>query len=206
MVLADFVRLPRNAQVLDLGSGCGTLGLLLCAKDPNCAVWGVELSPQAHEAALDNIGRNDLNGRLFSICADLRAMPEQIASRQFHCVISNPPYFSGGKASSKTPMARQDDHCTLPDLFTAASRQLRYGGDFFLVHKPDRLAELIHQSCSAGLEPKVLTLVRHKPGAAPGMILMQCRKGGKPGLKLGELTLFHADGTPTEDYRRIYHL
>ena len=59
-VLADFVRLPRNAKVLDLGAGCGTLGVMLCAKDANCHVTGVELDPAAHAAALANIARNRL--------------------------------------------------------------------------------------------------------------------------------------------------
>jgi len=206
MVLADFVRLPKNSRVLDLGSGCGTLGLLLCAKDPSCSVLGAELSMDAHLAAEENIRRNGLGGRLFSVCTDLRAMPDEIPRGQFHCVVSNPPYFSGGKRSSKTPMARQDDFCSMAELFAAAEKYLRYGGDFFLVHKPERLAELMVCACGAGLEPKILSLVRHRPGSEPGMILLQCRKGGKPGLRLEELTLFHADGTPTEDYRRIYHL
>lgn len=206
MVLADFVRLPKNARVLDLGSGCGTLGMLLCAGDPGCRVWGVELSENAHRAALENIARNGLQDRLFSVCSDLRSMPEEIPAGQFHCVLSNPPYFSGGKPSTRTPAARQDDSCSLPELFASAAKHLRYGGDFFLVHKPERLAELMVCGCGAGLEPKVLTLVRHKPGSTPGMILLQCRKGGKPGLRLEELVLFSADGAPTGDYRRIYHL
>ena len=206
MVLADFVRLPKNARVLDLGSGCGTLGLLLCAKDHHCSVLGVELTEQAHRAAEDNIARNGLEDRLFSICADLRAMPEEIPAGQFHCAVSNPPYFSGGKRSTKTPIARQDDFCSTKELFSAAAKYLRYGGDFFLVHKPDRLAELMVCACGSGLEPKRLSLVRHRPGSDPGMILLQCRKGGKPGLRLEELTLYHADGAPTGDYRRIYHL
>ena len=206
MVLADFVRLPKNARVLDLGSGCGTLGLMLCARDPGCRVWGVELSEAAHAAALGNIARNDLTDRLFSICADLRSIPDVLPKEPFHCVISNPPYFSGGKPSTKTPVARQDDFCAPAELFTCAAKHLRYGGDFFLVHKLHRLSELMVCACSVGLEPKVLRLVRHKPDAEPGMILLQCRKGGKPGLRLEEVTLFSDQGSPTEDYRRIYHL
>ena len=66
MLLAHFARLPRNAQVLDLGSGCGTLGLLLCAKDESCTVTGLEISEKAHEAALENISRNGLSFRLKS--------------------------------------------------------------------------------------------------------------------------------------------
>ena len=206
MVLADFVRLPRNAQVLDLGSGCGTLGLLLCARDSGCTVTGIELTQQAHLAALDNIRRNGLDSRLYSLCADLRTMPEEIRAGSFHCCVSNPPYFSGGEASRKTPLARRDDCCSVQELFTAAARALRFGGDFFLVHKPDRLASLCHHACSAGLEPKVLRFVRHRPESEPGMILLQCRKGAKPGLRFENLTLYHSDGSPTEDHRRIYHI
>ena len=204
MVLADFVRLRRSARVLDLGSGCGTLGLLLCASDPGCTVTGLELDENAHAQALKNIRANALEPRLISICADLRAMPEEIRRQSFDCCVSNPPYFTGGAPSRKTPLARQDAACSLPELFAAADYALRYGGDFFLIHKPEKLASICMEAGRAGLEPKVLRLVRHDPGAVPSLIALQCRKGGKPGLRLEEITLFHADGSPTEDYRRIY--
>jgi tRNA1(Val) A37 N6-methylase TrmN6 len=204
MVLQDFVKLPKNANVLDLGSGCGTLGLLLCARDPNCTVTGVELDSAAHAAALDNIARNGLASRLFSICTDLRAMPWKPGS--FDVCVSNPPYFSGGARHSKNPVARQEDTCTPKELFAAASNALRWGGDFFLCHKPERLAELCCESSLAGLEPKRLRLVRHRPGAPISLILLSCRRGGKPGLQIDELCLFHDDRTPTADYKRIYNL
>ena len=204
MVLADFVRLPRNASVLDLGSGCGTLGLLLCARDRSCTITGIELQEAAHAAAVENIARNDLEGRLSSICRDLRDMP--VAPGSFQVCVSNPPYFSGGAAHSKNPTARQEDTCTPKDLFAAASRALRWGGDFFLVHKPERLAQLCFEASSHGLEPKRLRLVRHRPDAPVSLILLSCRKGGKPGLQWEELTLFTSDGEATEDYKRIYNL
>ena len=204
MVLQDFVKLPKNAKVLDLGSGCGTLGLLLCARDPNCTVTGIELDSDAHAAALNNIARNGLDPRLFSICADLRTMPWKPGS--FDVCVSNPPYFSGGARHSKNPVARQEDTCTPKELFAAASNALRWGGDFFLCHKPERLAELCCESSLAGLEPKRLRLVRHRPGAPISLILLSCRRGGKPGLQIDELCLFHDDGTPTADYKRIYNL
>lgn len=204
MVLSDFVKLPKNAAVLDLGSGCGTLGLLLCARDPGCTVTGIELDSSAHAAALGNIERNGLDGRLFSICADLRSMPFETGTYQV-CV-SNPPYFGSGGRHSRNALARQEDTCPPRALFEAASRALRFGGDFFLVHKPERLAELCAEAAAVNLEPKRLRLVRHRPGAAVSLILLSCRKGGKPGLIWEELTLFHSDGTPTDDYRRIYHI
>ena len=64
LVLAHFVRLPKNAKILDLGAGCGTLGLMLCARDPGCHVTGVEIDPAAHAAALENIARTTLQNLL----------------------------------------------------------------------------------------------------------------------------------------------
>ncbi|MBQ7415882.1 MAG: methyltransferase [Oscillospiraceae bacterium] len=206
ILLADFVRLCAHAKVLDLGSGCGTLGVLLCAKDETCAVTGIELDEKAHLAALENIRRNALDDRMTSICADLRAVNASLDPGAFHCCVSNPPYFSGGPASASTPLARKEDTCTPAELFAAAARALRYGGDFFLVHKTERLAQLCACAAASGLEPKRLRLVRHKEGGSVSLILLSCRKGGKPGLVWEEVSLHHVDGSPTDYYKELYHL
>ena len=204
MVLADFGKLPKNASVLDLGSGCATLGLLLCARDPGCTVTGIELCENAHAAAVENIRRNRLGERLHSICGDLRRIP--IAPGSWRGCVSNPPYFSGGERHSRNPDARREDTCPPDALFAAAAKALCFGGDFFLVHKPEKLAQLCYEAAAHGLEPKRLRLVRHRPDAPVSLILLSCRKGGKPGLQLEDLNLFHSDGTPTADYKRIYNL
>ena len=202
MLLSAFVRLPRNSRVLDLGSGCGTLGVLLCAKDPTCCVTGIELMEDAHAAAEHNIQRNDLYDRLSSICGDLR----HFDGRNFSCCVSNPPYFSGGPESKRNPTARREDHCRPEELFATASKALKYGGDFFLVHKPERLAQLIGCGAKVGLEAKRLQLVRHKECGEISLILLQFRKGGKPGLIIEEAALFDNENNPTDFYKSVYHL
>ena len=202
MLLADFVKLPRNAKVLDLGSGCGTLGILLCARDAGCAVTGIELTEDAHEAAQENIRRNGLEARMRSIQADLR----EYAGGLYDCCVSNPPYFSGGPASKQNPLARREDYCSPEDLLAAAAKALKYGGDFFLVHKPERLAQLIACGAKAQLEAKRLRLVRHREGSEISLILLSFRKGGKPGLILEEATLFDKENNPTDFYKAVYHL
>lgn len=206
MVLSHFVKLPKNANVLDLGSGCGTLGLLLCSKEEHCSVTGLELAETAHLAAVENIRRNNLETRMESICADLRSVSERFSPGSFSCCVSNPPYFSGGPASKTTPLARREDTCSPSDLFRAASYALKYGGDLFLVHKPERLAELIARASECNLEAKRLCLVRHKENSPVSLILLQFRKGAKPGLIWEETALHHADGSPTPRYREIYHI
>ena len=206
MVLADFVRLSKDARVLDLGSGCGTLGVLLCASDPGCQVTGIELCESAHQAALENIAANRLHARLGSICGDLRTVSRELEAGSFHCCVSNPPYFSAGAQSKDHPTARRADLCSTEELFRAAARALRYGGDFFLVHRPEKLAELCACGAKHGLEAKRLRLVRHKENGPVALILLQLRKGGKPGLAWEEEALHHADGTLTDYYKQVYHL
>ena len=206
MVLAHFIKLPKSAKVLDLGSGCGTLGLLLCAKDPGCAVTGYELTELSNRAAVENIRRNRLETRMESICADLRQIPDTVPQGSFSLCVSNPPYFSGGPVSAKTPLARREDGCTLFDLLKSAAWALKYGGDFYLVHRPERLGEIIALAAPLHLEAKRLALLRHREGTSPNLILLQLRKGGKPGLKWEEITLNDKNGIPTPEYRTIYHI
>ena len=206
MVLAHFVNLPKNARVLDLGSGCGTLGLLLCARDAHCKVTGIELDTSAHLCARENILRNGVDSRIESICADLRQLPRQIAPGSFSLCISNPPYFSSGPASREMPLARREDFCDLQELMRSAAWALKYGGDFYLVHRPERLGDIIARAAEAGMEAKRLLLVRHRPESPISIIALQLRKGGKPGLKIQEDCLFSEADTPTAFYKSVYHL
>ncbi len=201
MVLADFVRLPARARVLDLGSGCGTLGVLLCATHPHCRVTGLEIDPTAHAAALENIRRNGLEGRLEARLQDLRAGTEG----GYDACVSNPPYFSGGPGGAART-ARREDLCTLAQLLDAAAGALKFGGDLFLVHRPERLGEIFALGSARGLEPKRLCPVHHRSGGPVALVLVQLRKGAKPGLQWQELCLHTADGSPTDDHKRIYHM
>ena len=203
-VLAHFVRLPKNAKVLDLGAGCGTLGLMLCAKNDRCTVTGVEIDPAAHAAAEENIIRNNLQSRMNSLCADLRQfVPEHGA---YQVCVSNPPYFSGGFSSTTHPVARQDNTCPPEVLFAAAGRALKYGGDFFLVHKPEKLAQLITCAAPNGLEAKRLRLVRHRPEGPVALILLHFKKGGKPGLVWDEQCLYTSEGAQTPYFKEVYRI
>lgn len=206
MVLAHFSKLPRQARVLDLGSGCGTLGLLLCSRNETCHVTGMELTREAHDTALENIRRNRLDSRMESLCADLRSVSDRFSPGQFSCCVSNPPYFSGGPASQSHPLARREDCCNPEDLFKAAAWALKYGGDLYLVHKPERLAGLIAKAAPYKLEAKRLLLLRHRENGPVTLIFLQFRKGANSGLLMEEQSLFTADNQPTSYYKEVYHL
>ena len=205
IALSGFVKLPRQAKVLDLGSGCGTLGMLLCAKDNACQVTGVELDENAHLTALENARSNGIESRLSSICADLRTLHTFITPGSFQVCVSNPPYFSAGQESANSN-ARHQLSCSSDDLFAAAAWSVQYGGDFFLVHKPEQLAELCACAVNHKLQPKRLLLLRHKPADPISLVLLQCRKGGKPGLSIEEAYLQESNGDHSDYYRKLYHI
>lgn len=206
IALARFAYLPRQANVLDLGAGCGTLGLLLCANDPACHITGIEISRDAHAMAEKNAQANNISHRFTNICADLRLLPSFIQPGSFSCCISNPPYFSDGPESKEYANARKENTCTMEDLMSAAAWALKYGGDFFLVHRPERLAQLFACATSHKLEAKRLCLLRHRSNGPVSLVLVQLRKGAKPGLIWEEESLFNPDGAPTPYYQKLYHL
>ena len=208
VLLAHFAQFPPRSRVADLGAGCGTLGLLLCASDPQIRVTGVELDEKAHLAALQNIRENALEDRLRSLPGDVREIRTLLPAGSFDCVIANPPYFpaGSGKGSTRSAMARSEDTLPLSSLCAAAPWLRPCGGRFALVHRPERLCDIFCAMRESGIEPKRVRFVRHRPGAPVCLVLVEGRRGGAPGLRFeADLIEFTQDGAETADYRAAYH-
>ena len=119
------------------------------------------------------------------------------------------PYYAQGSGKSQSPdiaKARAEQACTLSDICRAAAYLTRWGGRFTLVHKPERMAEVIALCAQNGLEPKRLRLVQHKARSQPNLFLLECRRGARPGLVVEPpLILAEDDGSDSEEIKRIYH-
>ena len=208
-LLGALPKLWRGARVCDLGCGCGALGLLLLAKCETLQVTGVEIQEPAARCAAENAAQNGLSQ--FSVLhGDLREYRTLLPANGFDIVVSNPPYYpvSGGAAPEKLPLAiaRSEVCCTLSDLCACAAWCLRFGGSFFLVHKPERLTDLLVTLRENQLEPKRLQFVRHHPEASVSLVLVEARSGARPGLTLqNDLILYTSSGEKTADYKRLYH-
>ena len=128
---------------------------------------------------------------------------------RFRLAVSNPPYFPPGAGAVAPDAARRtaraETDCTLSQLCAAASRALTWGGSFCLVHRPDRLADVMEELRRVRLEPKRLRFVHHTAAASPSLFLLEARLGGRPGLTAEPpLLLRGPDGGETEDVRRAY--
>lgn len=210
VLLADFVRLGGARRGIDLGCGGGILGLLLLCRGEKLHMTGLELRPDAAALGRENLARNGLSERGKILTGDIREHRSLFAPGSFDLAVANPPYFpagSGGKSPDPArAAAREEETCSLSQLCEAASWLLHTGGRFFLVHRPERLAELFVCMSGAGLEPKRLREVCPRPGAAPSLILAEGLRGGKPGLVIEPpLTLTDAEGKESGEVKRIYH-
>lgn len=208
VLLSQFLTVPPKAKIADLGAGCGTLGLLLCANDSSCSVTGVELDESAYAFALQNIRRNALEERLSCLHGDVRQIRSLLPANSFDCVISNPPYFpaGSGKISKQFAMARSEETLPLDELCRAAAYLLPTGGRFALVHRPERLCDVFCALRENALEPKRIRFVRHSACSPVCLVLIEARRGGKAGLSyLPDFIEFTPDGAETQDYRAAYH-
>ena len=209
VLLADFVRGGVHRRGVDLGCASGALMLLL-ARDARLHMTGLELVEDAAVLARENLEANSLGPRSEIVCGDLRAHRTLFAAGSFDLVVANPPYYPVGSGGvSPDPdraAARGELSCTLEDVCTAAAFLCRTGGSVCLVHKPERLSELLCALTAHAVEPKRLRLVCPRAESAPSLVLVEGRRGGRPGLTVEPpLLLQSADGTESEEVRRIYH-
>ena len=208
-LLSSLPRLKKGMKVCDLGCGTGLLSLLLLQRQRELSVTGVELQEKAALLTRRAAEENGL-AACFSVChGDLREVKTLFPSGSFDLVVCNPPYYDPG--SGKTPAsealqtARSEVTCTLEDVCRAAAFLLRWGGEFCLVHKPERLTDVLCAMRAHHIEPKRLRFVCPTASAAPSLILVEGKRGGKSGLTiLPPLILTTPEGTPTDEVDTIY--
>lgn len=208
-LLSSLPRVKPGLRVCDLGSGTGLLGLLLLQRQSGLQVTGVEIQETAVRLAEKAAAENDLTSRLTFYLDALQNVKAHFQTGSFDLVVCNPPYYppNSGAISTKDAMrtARSESDCTLEDVCVSAAYLLRWGGSFCLVHKPERLTDLLCSLRQAAIEPKRLRFVCKTAEAAPSLVLVEGRRGGKPGLTIeAPLILQNPDGTPTAEVDAIY--
>ena len=206
LALAAFARTPQARRGCDLGCGSGILLLLLAWENPALSMEGVEMRPAAAEQCRENLAANGLSGRCQVRIGDLR---ESATAGCMDLVVANPPYFPAGSGAVSNDPERarmRTESATLAEVCASASHMLRPGGDFCLVHRSERLAEVLCALSAASLEPKRLRFLAAESRRAPKLFLCRARKGASPGLTVEPpLCQFDSDGTETDEYRKLCH-
>ncbi|MCA0972732.1 tRNA1(Val) (adenine(37)-N6)-methyltransferase [Halobacillus litoralis] len=211
VLLADFTYVPKTrGKILDLCTGNGVIPLFLSTRS-EVPITGVEIQERLYDMALRNIELNELGDQLSMIHGDLKEMPAYYGNNKFDLVTCNPPYFPTPKTEQKNlnehlAIARHEIHCTLEEVIESLSKLAKSGGKVAMVHRPERLVDILTLFRQYKIEPKRMRLVYPKKGKEANILLIEGTRDGKPGLDvLPPLYALTDSGDYTPELRKILY-
>ena len=196
VLLANFVTLKlTDKKIIDFCSGNGPVPMLMSFRT-KARIFGVEIQKYIYDMGLDSIKENKLDGQIEFINEDIKNLDKVYKAEEFDVVTCNPPYFKYKDGSlinddKSKSIARHEVMIKLEDTIKMASYLLKNNGTFALVHRPERLIEIINMFQKYGIEPKKIQFVYPKIGKEANILLIEGIKNGKSGLKILDPLIVH---------------
>ena len=193
LLLAAYI--PKGARLgTELGGGSGIISMLLLSRGKLLECDCIEAQEEYADLIRRNAELNSLSHSLHAHFADVRDFKSE---REYDAVFTNPPYMKndGGKRneSDAKNIARHEVFGDIFDFLSAAKRLLKFGGSFYAVYRPDRLTDLIVAMRDFGIEPKRISFVHADTESESSMVLIEGKRGGKPGTKLTKPLIIYED-------------
>lgn len=204
VLLSNFVTIqPRYRKILDLGTGNAPIPLILSTRT-KASIVGVEIQNDIYDLAQKTIQYNHLDHQVQLLHCDMKDLKQMFSSDTFDVIVSNPPYFKYhsehivNENIHKT-IARHEVMITLEELLRLTRYLLKNDGVFAMVHRTERMVEILDLFRKYGLEPKKIQFIYPKVGKDSDLFLIEGRKNGKLGLKiLAPIYVHQEDGSYTD--------
>ncbi len=186
VALANFVKVKNGGKLVDLCSGSGVIGILASAKNNVSKTILVEIQENLADMSGRSIEYNKLEG-IEVINSPLQNISKRIGVGVYDTVVCNPPYKKSGTAkllndNESIAIARHEITVTLEEIIREAGALLKFGGEFYIINKEERLADMIVLLRKYKLEPKVLKILPSTKGA--NVVMLKAKKGGKSGMEI----------------------
>lgn len=202
--------IKKNAVVADLGAGCGIVSMVVAYKRQDLLTDGFEVQSEEYDRACRGAKLSYMQGRCYFYNMNvLETYLKDEFEGKYDAVITNPPYFKKSGAIlndnvAKT-VARHETSADISDWLRIANRMLKPGGDYYMVHRPDRLVDIISAMRDHNIEPKEMQFVKPRAGKPANIVLIHGIKGAKPELRLLNEYAVHGEGqTYTDELNHIY--
>ena len=207
VLLSDFVRTRPKSRVLDLGTGCGALGLLLLIRNEGIFVDGVELDTRAATLAKKNWEVNGFIGRGNVWAGDYRALPKECLQHYDICA-ANPPYFEAGTGKVSVDIIRAQSRSggedSLNQLCRSAGQALKMHGALYVCYPAAQLGKLMSVLHDCRFAAKRMRFVHHSYEKKAFLVLLEARLGGGVGCCVCPPLFLKINGQDSEEYRGIY--
>lgn len=210
ILLPNFAPITENTKlILDLCTGNAPVPLVLTTKT-NAKIIGVELQKEVFELAKESVELNDLSEQIELINDNINNIVTKYETDTFDLITCNPPYFKHSEQSITNDneiksIARHEIHMELEDVFKISKKLLKNGGSICMVHRTDRLMEIIEKMKNNNIEPKRVQFIYPKMNSESNLVLVDGRKNGKPGLKvLAPLYVHNEDGSYTDEVLKLF--
>lgn len=211
VLLAHFTYIPiQKGNILDLCTGNGAIPLLL-SRRTHGKIVGLEIQERLTNMAKRSVALNALTDKISIIQGDLTERQTALQQSFYDVVTCNPPYFQTKHTTQHNEnehltIARHEVCCTLEQVIAACKLYVKPGGKISLVHRPERLVDILAYMRAYRIEPKRLQFVYPKAGKDANMLLIEGIRDGKTGLQvLDPLYTYEADGTYTAEMRSIIY-
>ena len=209
VLLSSYAHVKSKECAIDLGCGGGIIPILLSAKTDGEHFTGIEIQQECADMANRSVKLNHLEDKIDIICSDLRTSSQMFKSGSFDVVTTNPPYMIAEhgltNTSSAKTIARHEVCATLDDVLSQSAKLLRDGGRFYMVHRPFRLAQILHLMVNYKIEPKRMRLVYPFIDKEPNMVLIEGHKGGNSRITVEKpLIIYESVGVYTKEVHDMY--
>ena len=187
VLLSDFAKETRSKKTLDLCTGTGIVPLLLSAKTNTPKIFGLEIQEEIAQMAQRSVEHNKLEDRISIECGDLKTAVSIYGRDSFDKITCNPPYMKCGSGNQNDidtkSISRHEVMCTVDDVINVSAKLLIPKGRFFMIHRPNRLVDIMCAMRKYKIEPKRMRFVSKNSDSAPWLVLLEGRKGGSPFLQ-----------------------
>lgn len=185
VLLSNFCKIKHNETVADFCSGSGVVGILASQKNNYKKIYLIEKQEVFSERANRSILYNNLQDKIECINTSVQ-MAHNFLKKPMDVVLCNPPY-SAPKGNKMTDddslnMCKYETELTLKELVEAVNRNLKFGGRFYMVHRSDRVAEIVSELKQKNIEPKQIQFVHPKANLNSNVVLIEAIKGAKQGV------------------------
>lgn len=210
VLLANFAKVKKNASVIDLCTGTGIVPFILAGKTNAKNITGIEIQEEFVEMAERSVEFNNLEERVNFINGDLKNLALLKKLTKVDVLTVNPPYKLQNSGiinlNDKNAIARHEICCTLEDVIIASRILLKDNGRMYMVHRPDRLVDIVTLMRKHKIEPKRIRMVHPSAGKAPNIVLVEGQRDGGAFLKWDDPLYVHTeDGGYTEEIISMYN-